>query len=77
MAVGRRGVLRGRSGLGARYYSNGTIVSFFDNNGADAGCVNYYPGFYANGYYVSYNVCVETEGCGSPLYRLGWGSPVW
>jgi hypothetical protein len=59
------------------HYSNGAIVSFFDDNGANSGCGNYAPAFYANGIYISYNVCVETEGCGSPLYRPGWGSPTW
>jgi hypothetical protein len=59
------------------HYSNGAIVSFFDTNGATPDCGNYVPAWYANGFYISYNVCVETEGCGSPRYRPGWGSPTW
>lgn len=59
------------------HYSNGDIVSFFDTNGANSGCGNYPLAWYSNGFAISYNVCVETEGCGSPKYRPGWGWPEW
>jgi hypothetical protein len=58
-------------------YTNGDTVSFFDQNGGDPGCGNYYPTNHSNGFYISFNVCVEAEGCGNPHYRPGWGSPTW
>lgn len=56
-------------------YSRGYSISFYDPNGAKRGCGHYNP--YIWGVHVSYNVCVQNQGCGLPRYRPGWGGRVW
>jgi len=53
--------------------------AFYDTNGAEPGCSNYSQGdlsYYGTLYYAI-NICVQYEGCGSPMYRRGWGTPTW
>jgi hypothetical protein len=46
-------------------FSNVPNAPLYDTNGADSGCGNYGVALDM----ASFNVCVEYEGCGSPVYR--------
>jgi hypothetical protein len=59
------------------HYSNGAIGRFEDYNGANGDCYQHYPPTSPTVYPISYNICVESEGCGQPIYRPGWGTPEW
>ena len=53
----------------ARTYRYGVVQGpLYDQNGSSAGC-----SFYAASLWSldSYNICVQNEGCGSPVYRYG------
>lgn len=50
----------------ARTYRNGVVQSpLYDQNGASSGCSLYEARV---GSLDSFNVCVQNEGCGSPIY---------
>jgi hypothetical protein len=51
----------------------GAVYNGYDENGYGGGCYSYFIPADA----ITFNACVQFEGCGQPKYRPGWGTPTW